>query len=393
VRELRAIKRGVRGKNPVEDLLRKKCDEFITVVRMLAARGTRKFYENAVKLYGEPRQKFADSGVDNLSIARLWAQRPPARDEERTLDSHHAIERIRAIVAPHLGGHVQVKESARIVANAAAGATSVAVKKGARFTHKQVEALAHHEGLWHVLTSLNGYHQPTLTVLGVGLPRFTMAQEGGGIVSEYLARSVTDDRFRELGERTIAVDLAIQGADYLQVFSYLRERGFQEEKAAQMCERVFRGGVIRGGAPFTKDAVYGRGYCRMFNFIRHAVNHNDPQLLRAFCAGKMAHDDAALVKHLIDEGVCVGPRFLPPWLKDLDTIYAIVTHSVTMMKFDLTRVAQFYERQSKKYRPPAGGWLQEVAAGAPVAAAAPGPVAPEAAEAVAAVAAANGEEP
>jgi uncharacterized protein (TIGR02421 family) len=361
-------------------------------VRLLAARGTRKFYELSAQLYGAPRQKFADSAVDNLSIARLWAQRPPARSETRSLDAAHAVERIRALVAKHLGGNVSVKESSRITANAAAGATSIAVKKGARFSPRQVEALAHHEGLWHVLTSLNGYHQPTLTVLGVGLPRFTTAQEGGGIVAEYLARAVTDDRFRELGERTIAVDLAIQGADYLQVYEYLRER-FPEERAAQMCERVFRGGVLRGGAPFTKDAVYGRGYCRTFNFIRHAVNHNDPGLLRAFCAGKMAHDDAPLVKHLIEEGVCVGPRFLPPWLKDLDRLFAIVTHSVTMMKFDLTRVAQFYERQSKKYKPPAGGWLAEVSSGAGAAQdVVPVVVAPENAETVAAAAAAKGEE-
>jgi hypothetical protein len=64
-----------------------------------------------------------------------------------------------------------------------------------------------------------------------------------------------------------------------------------------------------------------------------------------------------------------------------------------MMKFDLTRVAQFYERQSKKYKPPAGGWLAEVSSGAGAAQdVVPVVVAPENAETVAAAAAAKGEE-
>ena len=43
-----------------------------------------------------------------------------------------------------------------------------------------------------------------------------------------------------------------------------------EKKACHLAERVFRGGVLTGGAPFTKDAVYQRGYCRVYNFLRVA---------------------------------------------------------------------------------------------------------------------------
>src|SRR2546430_964455 len=82
-------------------------------------------------------------------------------------------------------------------------------------------ALAEHEGLWHVLTSLNGYEQPVLTVLGVGLARFATSQEGGGVVAEYLSGNMSSDRLRELGERAIAIDMAAQGANYLEVFRYL----------------------------------------------------------------------------------------------------------------------------------------------------------------------------
>ncbi len=238
---------------------------------------------------------------------------------------------------------------ARLTASAAAGATRITLKKGALFTPRQVRALAHHEGLWHVLTSLNGFAQPVLTVLGVGFPRHTESQEGGGIMAEFLSGHITDERYIELGERTIAVDMAARGADYLEVYRYLLAR-FPPAKAAQMSERVFRGGVVEGGAPFTKDVAYQRGYCRTFNFLRSALEARDLDIVRAFLAGKMSVDDAELVRDLVAEGVCAGPVHLPAWFEDLDRLNAVVTHSVTMNRFSLPSITRYYARRRRRKR-------------------------------------------
>jgi uncharacterized protein (TIGR02421 family) len=344
VKELRAIKRQVRGKNPIEELLRRKCDEFISLAGLLAARGTRRFYELSRRIYGDPRDRFPDHNADNLAIARMWASRPRARDEELIYDAEGAARRVAEVCNPLLGGHVKVLVRSRLTANAAAGGTSITLRKGARFSERQVRALAHHEGLWHVLTSLNGYRQPVLPVLGVGLPRHTESQEGGGIVSEFLTGYITDERYIELGERTIAIDMAARGADFLEVYRYLLAR-FPPEKAALMSERVFRGGLLEGGAPFTKDAAYQRGYCRTFNFLRAALEQRDVELVRAFLAGKMSVDDAGLVRDLIEEGICVGPVFLPEWFIDIDRLNATATHSVTMNRFSLPSVTRYYARR------------------------------------------------
>jgi uncharacterized protein (TIGR02421 family) len=344
VKELRGVRRQIRGKNAVEDLLRRKCDEFILVVQMLAARGTKRFYELSRRIYGDPRDRFPDHNVDNLGIARMWASRPRARDEDLVFEAEEAAARVADICNPLLGGHVKVIVRTRLTANAAAGSTNITLRKGARFSERQVRALAHHEGLWHVLTSLNGYRQPVLPVLGVGLPRFTESQEGGGIVSEFLTGHITDERYIELGERTIAIDMAARGADFLEVYRYLLAR-FPPEKAALMSERVFRGGLVEGGAPFTKDAAYQRGYCRTFNFLRAALEGRDVDLVRAFLAGKMSVDDAELVRDLVEEGLCVGPVFLPDWFIDIDRLNAICTHSVTMNRFSLPSVSRYYARR------------------------------------------------
>lgn len=349
VRELRSIQRRIRGRNPVEDLLRRRCDEAVQIVEMLKARGTRRFYEIARRVYGDPRDRFPDHNADNLAIARMWASRPRARDEELAHSAEEAAARIAEICNPYLGGHVKVVVRTRLTANAAAGATRVTLRKGARFSERQVRALAHHEGLWHVLTSMNGQRQPVLTVLGVGLPRSTESQEGGGIVSEYLTGNITDERYIELGERTIAIDMAARGADFLEVYRYLLAR-FPPEKAALMSERVFRGGVLEGGAPFTKDAAYQRGYCRAFNFLRSALEQRDVDLVRAFLAGKMSVDDAELVRDLVEEGLCVGPVYLPEWFIDIDRLNAIATHSVTMNRFSLPNVSRYYAARRRAGR-------------------------------------------
>jgi len=349
IRELRGLKRLVRGRNPVEDLLREKCDEFILVTRMLAARGTRRFYELSRDLFGDPRDRFPDSSVDNLAVARLWASRPRARNEEATIRAEDAARQVQELCAPYLGAQVKVAVRTRLTANAAAGATRITLRKGALFTPRQVHALVHHEGLWHVLTSLNGFAQPVLTVLGVGFPRHTESQEGGGVLAEFLTGHISDDRFIELGERTISVDMAARGADYLEVYRYLLAR-FPPRKAAQMSERVFRGGVIAGGAPFTKDVAYQRGYCRTFNFLRAALDQRDLDLVRAFLAGKMSVDEAQLVRDLVDEGVCVGPVHLPAWFDDIDRLNAIVTHSVTMNRFSLPSISRYYARRLERRR-------------------------------------------
>jgi uncharacterized protein (TIGR02421 family) len=340
-KELRAIRKQIRGRNPVEDLLRRRCDEFIQLAEMLSARGTRRFYELSRRIFGDPRDRFPDHNVDNLAIARAWASRPRARDEEQAFSAEEAAEKVAEICNPLLGGHVKVQVRSRLTANAAAGATGITLRKGARFSDRQVRALAHHEGLWHVLTSLNGHRQPVLTILGVGLPRYTESQEGAGIVAEYLTGNITDERYIELGERTIAIDMAARGADFLEVYRYLLAR-FPPEKAALMSERVFRGGVLEGGAPFTKDAAYQRGYCRTFNFIRAALEQRDVDLVRAFLAGKMSVDDAELVRDLVEEGICAPPVFLPEWFIDIDRLNAFVTHSVTMNRFSLPSVTRYY---------------------------------------------------
>jgi len=349
LRELKDLRKRIRGANGAEDLLRGVCDQAAATVRLLASRGTKEFYRYSVELFGHPRDEFAESSdedLENLEIARYWASRPRARKERATLNAEQCAARIRAIVQPILGESCEVKLSSGLAAYAAAGPRSIAVRADARFTPRQARALAHHEGLWHVLTARNGAAQPILSVLSSGLRGHTESQEGGGIVSEYLTGNVTNDRFIELAERTLAIDRAARGADYLEVWRDLASR-WGEEKACHLAERVFRGGVLTGGAPFTKDAVYQRGYCRVYNFLRAALDRSDEDLVLAFFAGKMSVDDAPTVRALMHEGIVARPKFVPEWWRKRGPLLAQMTHSVTLNRFSMMGVKEFYAERHR----------------------------------------------
>jgi len=142
VKELRGIRRQIRGRNPLEDLLRRRCDELAAIAEMLSARGTSASTEISRRVYGDPRDRFPDHNVDNLAIARMWASRPRARDEELVYSADEAAAKVAEICNPLLGGHVTVQARARLTANAASGATRITLRKGARFSERQVRALA-----------------------------------------------------------------------------------------------------------------------------------------------------------------------------------------------------------------------------------------------------------
>jgi hypothetical protein len=122
-----------------------------------------------------------------------------------------------------------------------------------------------------------------------------------------------------------------------------------------MCERIFRGGDLEGGAPFTKDACYQRGYCKTFNFFRTILLKDDTDSMRAFLAGKMHVDDVALVRELMREGLVVGPTYVPAWYREMDFIDAMFTHSATMNRFDVQKVTAHYEGRDAALRDAALG--------------------------------------
>src|SRR5207248_8503041 len=126
---------------------------------------------------------------------------------------------------------VRVQLSDGIVADAAAGSDYIKIRGDARFTPREVRLLEVHEGWVHLGTTLNGQQQPVCTFLSKGPPSSTMTQQVLAVLTEILAFASHPGRVRRLTNRIEAVALAEAGANFLEVYRYFLEEGYDERES------------------------------------------------------------------------------------------------------------------------------------------------------------------
>ena len=74
-----------------------------------------------------------------------------------------------------------------------------------------------------------------------------------------------------ISDRVIAIQMAKDGANFIDVYRFFLKRSKIKSQAFDDARRVFRGGVISGETPFTKDIVYLDGLVRIHNFLKIAI--------------------------------------------------------------------------------------------------------------------------
>lgn len=231
-----------------------------------------------------------------------------------------------------------------LASKAIAGPRRVRIRRGATFTDLDLTQLVEHELRIHVATALAGRTQDKLPLLGVGHPGITRTQEGLAVLAEVVTRATDPARMRRLAARVLAIDMAENGADFRDVYRFHLARGAREEDAFEDARRVVRGGVVTGGAPFTKDVVYLDGLLRVQNFLRVAVQLRRLDLIRLLFVGKVAIADVPDLAELRAEGLLAPARYLPPWAEDLRPLVATMAFSGFLNKVDLPTVRAHYER-------------------------------------------------
>jgi uncharacterized protein (TIGR02421 family) len=345
------IRRPLTGDNEIERFLRDTCDSYVTAAQMLAAVGTRNFHQFSKDLYGHPNSPTADGKTTNLSLARhfdammtQYADHEISRGQEPTLSAEEVAEELGRRFARRFAPHpIRVEVDDTIAANAVAGADVVRIKRGAMFTERDVLQLEHHEGSVHVATTLNGRSQSVLPLLGLGAPRTTNTQEGLAIFTEFISQAVDLERVRRLTDRILAIELSEQGADFLDLYKFFLEHDHAEDQAYDCARRVVRGGLVEGGAPFTKDVCYLDGLLRVSNFLRVAIAKGHPSYVPLLFVGKLDLHDIPLAAHLRSEGVLDPPRFLPRWARDLGFLTAYMSYSAFLNETDLTAEHRYYD--------------------------------------------------
>ena len=331
-------------------ILRETCLEYRDVCHMLGVRGTMEFYAHSRRLYGSPKDTFPDGRTSVRDIARTLYTLLTNLDEAtlgaapaRDLDGAQVVEILRERFRSYFGeAAINVMLDDGIIADAAAGSDYVKIRGSARFSSADVDILEVHEGWVHVATSLNGAQQHVARWLGKGPPRTTSVQEGLAALMEVLTFRSHPRRARRLNERVLAVDKAEDGADFLDVFEWYRTEGYDEEDCFNAARRVFRGGIVQGGGPFTKDIAYTRGLVTNYPFIRSAIRACRPELVRFLFVGKVAHEDVPVLYARVSDGVVRPPKYLPPLFSDLNALSIWMAYSGFFSQMGLQEMFDYY---------------------------------------------------
>jgi uncharacterized protein (TIGR02421 family) len=333
VRSLERLRKGLGGDDPLRELLRRTATSYRDANRLLLAVGTPRFFELSCEIYGGARSMALDEDTTNLDLAehllgRLSHQSaapegptsiaPPGEppvDHDALVQA--LVERL-ARDQPAL--EVSVVVSDDVAPKVIAGARQVRVREGARFTPEEARSLFVHEIETHALTAQNGSSQPHLSFLRSGGPRSTRTQEGLAVFAELFDRSLSASRLLRLAERVRMVAMAEGGASFLDVYRYLTADGVPAREAYLDTVRVYRGGVVAGGAPFTKDTVYLAGLIQVYNFLRASVTRGTRHVAETLIAGRVALDDMGLLLVLREQGLLAPPVYVPGWLSNWQTL-------------------------------------------------------------------------
>ncbi len=345
-RELDAIIALADPQHPLGRYVSESAQSWSIAAELLEALGTPAVTEHSIRLFGRPDEPLPGNGPTTREAARHFIDIADELDREllspaeqvsisaialqlqlqSDLDDFFNERLIEVVLDPHL------------IAKAAAGATRIRLRSGAAFSDYDRHQLLEHEAFVHSLTALNGRLQPLLPSLALSSPRTTATQEGLATFAEQITGSIDIERMKRVSLRIEAVTLALDGADFVEVFRYFLDAGQDRVESFSSAQRVFRGVPLTGGAAFTKDTVYLHGLLSVHTFFRWAFKNRKVGMCRNLFAGKLTLRDVVSLMPYFDNGYVAPPKYLPPWMQHANGLAGMLAFSLFANQIRLDRV-------------------------------------------------------
>jgi len=310
--------------HPAINFLRDTANSYKDGYRIINGAGTQDVTEFSKKLYGSPKDIVDGYKWSSLKMAHKFLKiideyKYTIKEEARIYTASEFRVKLKKIINESIDpilDPVDVKIDSKISAKAASTSEGIKVRIGARFSKNDLHQLFHHEVMIHALTRINGKKQPVLSILEFSSPRTTATQEGLATFAEYINMSMELTRLKRIVLRIVAIDMAENGADFIEIFKFFCTHGQTHEESYFSAMRIFRGGFAEGGIVFYKDVVYLKGLIEINSFLKTAVHKgiiHDISLL--FC-GKLTTNDVLIFKSILEEGLISEPAYMPEWAKD-----------------------------------------------------------------------------
>ncbi len=344
--ELERISSAAAGEHPVGDYLRRAAQSWRYATELLDAAGTVAMTAHSVRLFGRPGDRLPGGSVSNLDAARHFIELADELGGE--FDNADAAPRIPAetlclelqqeIAAFFNHDKISVELDPDLIAKAAAGPTRIRLRAGTSFSEYDRSQLLEHEAFVHSLTALNGREQPNLKSLALNSPRITATQEGLATFAELMSGAIDIERMKRISLRILAIDKALEGADFIDVFRFFLDAGQSDADSFTSAMRVFRGAPLGGGSAFTKDTVYLHGLLSVHTFFRWALKQRKLKLCRSLFAGKMTLHDVLALEPYFDSGYIAAPAYIPPWVQRVHGLAGTLAFSLFANRIRLDRV-------------------------------------------------------
>lgn len=280
-------------------LLRAKHREMELHLEMLRARGSEDFLALSIELYGGVSPLLRDRA------AALLEEIPGEGDTER-LDPEAFLE----LALQEIEYYRAVDNDIRIHAEMRSDVSGVMVDGDTLYvgntcavTAHRAQALLHHEVGTHLVTHVNGSHQPIHT-LATGLAGYDETQEGLAVLAEIACGGLTLRRLRQLAARVVTVHRMVAGASFDEAYAALVDSHMPPRSAFNTVMRIYRAGGL------TKDAIYLRG---LMALLDHLDSGGDLDLL---WLGKFSLEDLPLVTELHQRRLLAPARLTPRYLED-----------------------------------------------------------------------------
>lgn len=345
------IKKKLGKYGPVSDLMQHRCREYRDVAHLLQMRGEHKFSEIAQDLYGSTEDAFYAGAPTLKDLANVVCNalthikdQTHCEKDEKTYTAQQGVDFLTKKLANFFGNtdEFHVKVSDNIVSDASAGADTIKLRSDLKFSERVLRLYEVHEGWVHLGTTMNGMMQPICTFLSKGPPSCTVTQEGLAMLTEIFTFSSYPDRVKRITNRIVSINMAEEGANFIDVFRFFREQGIGDEESYQNTVRVFRGSTPNAG-PFTKDLAYSKGFIMIYNYIRLAIQKGDLGYIPLLFMGKINLRQVHLLAELAEENLIVPPKYVPPQFKDEAAISAWMSYSLFLNQLDLEKLAKDYQ--------------------------------------------------
>ncbi len=344
--ELEAVDQAADPDDPLGRYLLLTSESWRITTRLLDAVGTHRVTAYSSRLFGRPMETLPGDGPTHLDAAQHFISLANEMDQElREVEPDYVLpaetvqlELQTAIDAFFTQHKVRVELDPNLISKAAASSTRIRLRTNTGFSEYDRNQLLVHEAFVHSLTGLNGREQPYFKSMARGSPRTTATQEGLATFAELISGSMDIERMKRISLRIVAIDKAIHGADFVDVFRFFIDSGQSPLDSFTSSQRVFRGVPLGGGAAFTKDTVYLRGLLSVHTYFRWCLRHHKLSQARQLFAGKMALEDVFALEGAFASGAIAAPLYVPPWMQRANGLAGMLAFSLFANKIRLDRV-------------------------------------------------------